>query len=146
VPPPASRRDSALPLQGQSAAFRVGGKVVDRGGVPLDGVVVKMFANGMLVRSTETDRDGTFEIESDPQSGANDTTTLWFESPDKALLPTSAILALGSVAAERHLFSPCTPRIRFLGDIARVDVTLLTPAQRNEELDRLDCVGSSASP
>jgi hypothetical protein len=138
---PSIRDPAALPREGESPAFRVGGKVVDRGGAALDGVVVKMFANGMLVGTTETDRDGSFEVEGNPQSGANDTTTLWFESPDEGLLPTGVILGLGSVAAERHLFSACTPRLRFLGDLARIDVTMLTLAQRNEELSRANCVG-----
>jgi hypothetical protein len=140
------RDGGSLPLQDQSPAFQVGGKVVDRGGAPLDGVHVKMFANGILVRSTETDRDGSFDIEGNPQSGPNHTTTLWFERPGTDLLPTGVILSLGSVADERHLFSACTPRLRFLGDLARIDVTMLTLAQRNDELSRTNCLGSAASP
>jgi len=147
APPPVPRRDpGALPQQGQPAGLQVGGHVLDQGGSPLPGVVVKMFANGSIINSTTSNPDGGFEIEGNPQLGGNNTAVLWFQVPGSELLPSSVILSLGSVAAERHLYSDCTPRIQFLGNAARVEVTMMTLAQRNRAVQTSGCLGAASAP
>jgi hypothetical protein len=147
VPPGSARRDpGALPLQGESAGLQVGGKVVDRAGQPIAGIVIKMFANGMIIASETTDPEGGFEIEGNPQLGGNNTTMLWFEDRGGELVPTGVILALGSVAEDRDLYPDCTKKIDFLGNAARIEVTMLTLDQRNADVQQSDCLGASSAP
>ena len=138
--------EGATPLQGRTPGMQVSGQVVDRGGRALDGVVVKMFANGMISGSTTTDPEGAFYIEGDPTIGGNNTTVLWFESPGTELLPANVILSLGDVARERGLYPDCTPRIDFLGSATQVEVVLLTLKERNESVRESECLGRATAP
>lgn len=147
APPRHSRRDpGALPQQGESAGLQVGGRVVDADGQPLGGIVVKMFANGMIISSATTTPDGSFEIEGNPQIGGNNTTTLWFQGQGDRFLPTGVILALGSVAAEKKLYPDCTRTVDFLGNTARIEVTMMTLDQRNAVIQESDCLGQGPTP
>jgi len=141
------RDGSTLPVRESTPGMRLEGRVTDRSGKPLSGIMVKMFTNGMTVASASTDVDGSFAIETNPSIGGNNTTDVWFQGPGTTdLLPTNVILSLGSVAGDEGLYSPCTPRINFLGSAARVEVKMLTLAERKAFLEESDCLSSEGTP
>lgn len=136
-----STQESLTGQRDPDAAFQIGGRVYDGNGVPLSGVLVKMFTNGTLAAHARTDVDGAFSIAANPMSGGNNTTDLWFESPDPAkYLDSNVLLACGEVAREKNLFPRCTQKVEILGSFAEVEVTMMTPDERKESLAQTECL------
>jgi hypothetical protein len=146
TPGPARTGRDNLAQRDAAPAMVVGGNVVSRSGQPIGGVVVKMFANGVILNSTTTNPEGSFEIEGNPSVGGNNTTVLWFESPGSDRVSSSVILSLGDIAREQRLFPGCTPRLDFLGSTARVEVTMLTVDERNAAIRESGCLGGATAP
>jgi hypothetical protein len=115
--------------------------VSDVAGNALAGIVVKMFTNGVLKANAKTDVDGSFEIEANPMSGGNNTTDLWFQSPDPdQFLDTNVVLASGKVARERNLFPECTQKVDLLGNFVEVEVKMMTQEERKNALVETKCL------
>jgi hypothetical protein len=122
------RQDEGAPL-GMPEQF-VSGTVTDYAGKPLDGVVIKLFADGDLVRVMHTTANGAFEMPMLLNVEDDETVVLWFVSTTEPLLPQFVVLKQSSQAKSIRLFSPCALSARMRPQM-RVDVRLLT---ENEEM------------
>jgi hypothetical protein len=129
-----------IPERALPPGIQIEGTVRDSAGRPLEGVLVKLFANGLVRATAETVNNGTFSVESNPQIGGNNTSVIWFQSPTDSLLDAHAVLSAGDVAREKKLFPPCVQRVELMGNSARVDVTLMSLAERAKDLDRSGCL------
>jgi hypothetical protein len=128
-------------MRDPTAAFQISGRVYNGSGEPMAGILVKMFTNGTIAAHAKTDVDGAFSIEANPMTGGNNTTDLWFESPDpEAILDSNVVLATGKVARERGLIPSCTQKVDILGSFAEVEVIMMTPDQRKESLEQSQCL------
>ena len=127
--------------RGDEAAFEISGRVFDGSGLPMSGILVKMFTNGTLSAHAKTDVDGAFSITANPMIGGNNTTDLWFESPDpEKILDSNVVLAAGEVAQEKNLIPRCTQKVELLGNYAEVEVTMMTPDERKISLEQSGCL------
>jgi hypothetical protein len=111
----------------------ISGNVTDSAGKPLSGVIIKLFANGSLVRVAHTTSTGAYEMPMPLNVEEDETVVLWFLSGGKALQPQTVVLKQGSRARSANLFSPCALAAKMRPQM-RVDVKLLT---ENEELAAL---------
>jgi hypothetical protein len=132
------------PFRDVPPSFHVEGVVRSAAGVPLAGVTVKMFSNGVVAGSTTTETDGSFEIEGTPELKESTNTTIWFQSLDpERYLDASAVLSVGSVARQRNLVPTCVPRIQITGTSARVEVTMMSAEEWQKELEQSGCLSAS---
>lgn len=137
--------DAINPMQEAPAGLQIDGTVTDGSGSPLANVVVKLFSNGVVTASAQTAADGTFRIEANPPIGGNNTSVIWFQSPDPdRLLDTQAVLSEGATAKERHLFPPCVQHVQILGNQATVSVRLMTPDELKAAIQKSGCLGGSS--
>jgi hypothetical protein len=129
------------PTRDAAPAFQIDGTVEDGGGGPLGGVVVKLFNNGVVAASAKTAADGSFRIEANPLLGGNNSSVLWFQSPDpERLLDVQAVLSEGQTARETGLFPRCVQRVEILGSHATVAVRLMTPDEKKAVVEQSKCL------
>lgn len=134
------------PTREAEPGFQIDGTVTDGSGSPLGAVLVKMFSNGMLRASAQTAVDGSFRIEANPLIGGENSTVLWFQSPDpERLLDAQAILSEGKVAREKKLFPPCAQRVDVLGNHATVAVRLMTQDEMKAAVEQSKCLEGGSS-
>jgi hypothetical protein len=118
------------------------GTVVDAKGAPIEGVVIKLFANGLVRGTAQSANDGKFSLEGNPPVGGNNSSVIWFQSPaPDRLLDSHVVLYAGDVARERRLFADCVQRVTIAGNTAEVEVTLLSEAERFAALEASGCLG-----
>ncbi|MFZ1947903.1 MAG: carboxypeptidase-like regulatory domain-containing protein [bacterium] len=122
------RQEEGAPL-GMPEQF-VSGTVTDYAGKPLGGVVIKLFADGDLVRAAHTTANGAFEMPMPLNVEGDETVVLWFVSTTEPLQPQFVVLKQSSRAKSNRLFSPCALSAKMRPQM-RVDVRLLT---ENEEM------------
>lgn len=123
------------------AGIQVDGRVVTGSGAPLAGVLVKVFSNGVVTATERTDSDGSFAVRANPAVGGNNTTVLWFESPDpERYLDSQAVLHEGTVARELGLFPPCVQKTEIAGSNAQIEVTMMTLDERKAALEQSRCL------
>jgi len=130
-----------IPSRDVPAGFQIDGTVADGSGAALSGVVVKLFNNGVVKASAQTAADGSFQIEANPAIGGNNTSVLWFQSPEpERLLDAEAVLSEGSAARENRLFPRCVQRVEILGNQATVAVRLMTLDEAKAAVGRSKCL------
>ncbi len=133
--------DATLAQRGMPPAYSISGRVVETSESPLAGVVIKLFANGILEDSITSDGDGSFSIETNPLTTGDGSWILWFESPDpEKFLDTDVVVQAGKVARERGLFPPCVAQVTTIGGNATVVVTMMTPDERREIVTGSNCL------
>lgn len=130
-----------VPGREAPASLQVDGRVSTASGAPLGDVLVKVFSNGVVTATARTEPDGAFSVRANPPAGGNNTTVLWFESPDPdRYLDTEAVLAEGTVARDQKLFPECVQRIEIMGNNARLEVTMRTLDERRKALEESRCL------
>lgn len=144
IPDPRRLQDSSgdvAPAQrGPLPTVQLEGRVVDSGGAPLGGIVVKVFANGVMASSAKTDPDGTFLIASYPMREPKGSAVIWFQCPDPdRYLDASVVLWAGKVAQEQRLFPDCTEFLRTVGGNATIEVTMRSVDERKMALIESQC-------
>lgn len=129
------------PVRAVPQALWIDGTVVDAQGTPLEGVLVKLFANGIVRGTARSANDGTFSLEGDPPVGGNNSSVIWFQSPaPDRLLDSHVVLYAGDVARAKKLFPECVQRVTIAGNTATVEVTLLSEAERFAALEDSGCL------
>jgi hypothetical protein len=108
----------------------ISGTVTDYAGKALGGVVIKLFADGDLVRMAHTTSNGAFEMPMPLNIEKDETVVMWFVSTTEPLQPQFVVLKQSSEAKGNRLFSPCALSAKMRPQM-RVDVRLLT---ENEEM------------
>lgn len=133
------------PTRDAEPAFQIDGAVADGSGRPLADVIVKLFNNGLVSASAQTATDGSFRIQADPALGGNNSSVLWFQSPDpERLLDAQAVLSEGSAAREAGLFPRCVPRVNIVGSQATVAVRLMTEDEAKAAVEQSKCLESGS--
>jgi hypothetical protein len=117
------------------------GDVVGSDGNPIGGVMVKLFADGLLVEVGHTTAAGSFELRLPLSVERDETVVLWFMSTTgtASLLPQCVLLKKSSKAGKANLFSECTSKVRMRPQM-RVDVTMLTESELVASLKLKGCL------
>ena len=136
--PEDTTKSGELERQSQNAPLAfpeqvISGNVTDSAGKPLGGVIVKLFANGSLVKVAHSAASGAYEMPMPLNVERDETVVLWFLSTGRPLQPQAVVLKQCSRARSADLFSPCILAVKMRPQM-RVDVKLLT---ENEELSAL---------
>jgi hypothetical protein len=111
----------------------ISGNITDSAGEPLAGVIVKLFANGSLVKVAHSAPSGAYEMPMPLNLERDETVVLWFLSTGRPLQPQAVVLKQCSRARSQNLFSPCTLSAKMRPQM-RLDIKLLT---ENEDLSAL---------
>jgi hypothetical protein len=131
-------KGSELQRQPQSSPLAfpeqmISGNVTDAAGKSLGGVIIKLFANGTLVRVEHTTSSGAYEMPMPLNVEEDETVVLWFVSTDRPLVPQMVVLKQSSRARSARLFTPCSIAVKMRPQM-RVDVKFLT---ENDQLAAL---------
>jgi hypothetical protein len=123
--------DVTVAQRSPTAAVQLEGRAVDAGGKPLGGIVVKVFANGVLVASTKTEGDGTFLLDAHPMREPKGSAVIWFQSPDPERYVDASVVLWASKAAEAgRLFPECTQLLKTVGGTGKIEVTMRSVDER----------------
>ncbi len=115
------------------------GRVGDSKNNPIEGVMVKLFANGKLVGSTKTAASGDFELKVPLKLDADETVTIWFIPSTGNLMPKMVVLKQSAAAQKGGLFSPCIDQAK-LSQQTRLDVRLLQEGEYIASLKAKGCL------
>ncbi|MFH1313042.1 MAG: hypothetical protein ABIJ00_07405 [Candidatus Eisenbacteria bacterium] len=115
------------------------GDVVGADGKPIGGVMVKLFADGLLVEVGHTTAAGSFELRLPLNVERDETVVLWFMSTTESLLPQCVLLKESSRAAKANLFSKCINEVRMRPQM-RVDVTMMGESEVVASLKLKGCL------
>jgi hypothetical protein len=106
---------------------------------PLSGVVVKLFNDGALVATTQTEGNGYYEIRTAYDPAEDTTALLWYSSPDPSLLPKELVLKESRASQAAGLISKCVGRATLVPG-RQFRVYLFDAASRIKDLSELDCL------
>jgi hypothetical protein len=115
------------------------GDVVGSDGNPIGGVMVKLFADGLLVEVGHTTASGAYELRLPLSVERDETVVLWFMSTTSSLLPRCVLLKESSRAAKTSLFSDCINEVKMRPRM-RVDVTMMTESELVASLKLKGCL------
>jgi hypothetical protein len=115
------------------------GDVVGPDGKPLGGVMIKLFADGLLVDVGHTTSAGTYELRLPLSVERDETVVMWFVSTTGSVLPQCIVLKKSSQARKASLFSACIHEVRMRPQM-RVDVTMMTESELVASLKMKDCL------
>ena len=119
------------------------GKVVDSAGKAIEGVQIKVFADGMTVTATTSAADGTFRLDANPMQRPNGSAVVWFQAPDPAkYVDTELVLWESAAAKEHHLFSACTRSLEG-GAAGTLEVTLRSADEQQAAVVASKCLAGS---
>lgn len=126
------------------ATIDLEGRVTNSAGAPLGAVLVKAFANGLLMGSVRTDADGTFSLSAHPMHAKKGSAVVWFESPDVTkYLDTSLVLWEDKGAAELRMFPACTQTVHGESNYGKLDVTLRSMDELQSAVIASKCLESA---
>jgi hypothetical protein len=129
--------------RGQAPTLDIEGKVLDAAGRPIEGVLVKAFADGLLSGSAKSAVDGSFRLAASlVETSGKGSAVLWFQSPHTEHLDGQVVLWTGAAAGAQGLFPPCTQIAPIDGGrmTGRVEVTLRTADERQKDVAVSDCL------
>ena len=115
------------------------GTVLDINDRPVPNVIVQLFDDGELLASSTTDGSGIYDLRAVYDLNDDTTSLLWFVTPDRAFMPKELVLRESKASLENHLISRCVPRTAYVPG-RQFRVYLFDPANRNKELNELDCL------
>ena len=115
------------------------GDVVGPDGKPIGGVMVKLFADGLLVELGHTTAAGSYELRLPLSVERDETVVLWFMATTGGFLPQCVLLKESSRAGKANLFSKCINEVRMRPQM-RVDVTLMTESELVASLKLKGCL------
>ena len=121
----------------QMATFS--GSVLDLNDRPLRGVIVKLFTDGVVVASTQTEASGYYELRAAYDPSDDVTALLWFVSPDPSLLPKQLVLKESRASQTAGLISKCIGRA-VLTPGRQFRVYMFDAASRIKDLSEQDCL------
>ena len=128
-------RGSPLPFPEQMVV----GEVVGSDGKPIGGVMVKLFADGLLIEVGHTTSGGSYELRLPLSIERDETVVMWFVSTTGVHLPQCIVLKKSSQASRANLFSECTHEARMRPQM-RVDVTMMTEGELVASLKLKGCL------
>jgi hypothetical protein len=117
----------------------VAGEVTGSDGMPIGGVMIKLFADGQLIEIAHTTAAGSYEMKLPLSIEKDETVVIWFVAGTDNLLPQCVLLKESSAAGKANLFSECTPSVNMRPQM-RVDMTLVTEAESVAALKVKDCL------
>jgi hypothetical protein len=133
--------DAAQSKTGTSAPFPrqfVMGKVTDLAGTGMGGTKVKLFADGEILESVQTNPSGYYEIELPLNIEKNQTVVLWFVPGTDRFLMQCVVLKKSQVADHNAIFGPCATTANIAAQMS-LDVTMMTEDQLIEAIKAKGC-------
>ena len=122
------------------AAVDLEGRVTSANGSPLAGIVVKAFANGLLLGAVETDADGAFTLSARPMHEKKGSAIVWFQSPDPGrYLDTSVVLWADPTAQAQKLFPECQHYLS-RASVGKLAVTMLSADEQQAAVIASKCL------
>ena len=115
------------------------GDVLAADGKPIGGVMVKLFADGLMVEVGHTTAAGSYELRLPLSVERDETVVLWFMSTTGGYLPQCVLLKESSKAAKANLFSECIHEVRMRPQM-RVDVTMMIESELVASLKLKGCL------
>jgi hypothetical protein len=115
------------------------GDVVGSDGKPIGGVMVKLFADGLLVEVGHTTAAGSYELRLPLSVERDETVVMWFLSTTGSYVPQCVVLKESSQARKAGLFSDCIAEVRMRPQM-RVDVTMVTESEFVASLKVKNCL------
>ena len=101
------------------------GKVTDVAGAGMGGTGVKLFADGELVESGQTNSSGDFEIDLPINIETDETVVLWFVPSTDRYVMQCVVAKKSAVAKQYGLFGRCVTEAQLQAQM-RVDVSMMT--------------------
>ncbi|MFN8176484.1 MAG: carboxypeptidase-like regulatory domain-containing protein [bacterium] len=122
------------------AAVDLEGRVTSANGSPLAGIVVKAFANGLLLGAVETEADGEFTLSARPMHEKKGSAVVWFESPDPGrYLDACVVLWADPTAEQQKLFPECEPHLN-RASVGKLAVTMLSADEQQAAVIASRCL------
>jgi hypothetical protein len=124
------------------SVLRLTGHVRDVAGKPLAGVTVQAFEGGRLLRTTQSDVEGGYALETALDFGARSTVGVYWVSPRQDLVPEVVLLREGERDRALQMWSPCIPRVTIEPEMVR-DIELVDHETHRRRLIESQCFRDS---
>jgi len=129
-------------IQGETS---ITGMVKDQSRKPLKDVMVKLFVEGVMVASTQTDGVGAYNMKYSIDIGKDKTVMLWYIAPGTQWVPKAVVLHESKAAIASRLISACIPRVQ-VQPFLEFNVQMVDVATRNRQIAQSECLsGTQAS-
>jgi len=139
--PPEEKKPSEPPqfirtIQGETS---ISGVVQDQNKKPLKDVMVKLFVEGVVAASAQTDGAGAYNLKYPIDIGKDKTVMLWYVAPGTQWVSKAVVLHESKAALASNLISPCIPRVQ-VKPFLEFNVQMVDVATRNRQIAQSGCL------